>query len=266
MTEPGPEGGLSDGLLAGAGAALAGAVGLSLAAGLQVPLELAVKAAARELGVTAEALAATAAAGDRAAMEVLIEHAVVGETALWRHAEGLVALAARLAAVERPLRVWCAGCATGEEPYSLALALLDAGRDRDEDRILGTDISARALAKAWVGVYGSRATRKLPPALALRWLLPTEHGAQVDGRLARLVRFERHNLLDDPPGGHFDAVICRNVLIYFDPGVAASTLTRLAGAVAPGGHLLLGPVELPLARGLGFEWVERDGATLLRRP
>jgi chemotaxis protein methyltransferase CheR len=216
--------------------------------------------------VAPAALAAAAAAGDGDALGLLAEHAVVCETALWRHAEGLVALSGELAAAERPLRIWSAGCATGEEPYSLAMALFDAGRDHEEDRILGTDVSARALARAWVGVYGARATRKLPRALAERWLRPTEHGAQVDGRLARLVRFERHNLLDPPPGQHFDAVVCRNVLIYFDPEVAASTLARLASAVVPGGYLLLGPVELPLAAELAFEWVERPGATLLRRP
>ncbi len=260
--------GLSDGLLAGVAEALARSVGLSLAGGLQGPLGLAVNEAARELGRAPVALAAAVVAGDPEALQVLAEHALVGETSLWRHAEGLAALARALAEppVERPLRLWSAGCATGEEPYSLALALLDAGRDREEDRILGTDVSARALALAWAGVYGARATRKLPPALAARWLRPTDHGAQVDGRLARLCRFERHNLLDRPPGDDFDAVVCRNVLIYFDPAVAASTLVRLAGAVAPGGYLLLGPVELPLAGGLDFEWVERGGATLLRRP
>jgi chemotaxis protein methyltransferase CheR len=253
-------------LVAAAGAALARSVGLSLASGLQVPLGLAVKAAARELGLEPAALAEAAAAGEQAALEVLAEHAVVGETSLWRHAEGLEALAAELARVEGPLRVWSAGCATGEEPYSLALALLHAGRDREEDQILGTDVSVRALARAWAGIYGARATRKLPLALAERWLTPTENGAQVVGRLARFCRFERHNLLDQAPGHRFDAVVCRNVLIYFDPEVAASALLRLAGAVAPGGFLLLGPVELPLAGGLGFEWLGRGEATLLRRP
>jgi chemotaxis protein methyltransferase CheR len=257
---------LTDALLASVAAALAGSVGLSLAAGLEGPLGLAVKEAARELGVAPVALATAAVAGEGDAMEVLAEHAVVGETSHWRHSEGLVSLSAELAAAERPLRIWSAGCATGEEPYSLALALLDAGRDREEDRILGTDVSARALARAWVGVYGARATRKLPPALVARWFHATDNGAQVDGRLARLVRFQRHNLLERPPGEHYDAVVCRNVLIYFEPEVAASTLVRLAGAVAPGGYLLLGPVELPLAGGLAFEWVERGGATLLRRP
>jgi chemotaxis protein methyltransferase CheR len=266
MSDHGRDEELSDGLLARVATALAGSVGLSLAAGLQGPLELAVKAAALELGVEPLALAAAAAAGDQGSIDMLAEHALVGETSLWRHAEGLVALSAELADAEGPLRIWSAGCATGEEPYSLALALLDAGRDREEDRILGTDVSARALARAWVGVYGVRATRKLPPTLAARWLNPTENGAQVDGRLARLVRFHRHNLLERPPEGLFDAVVCRNVLIYFEAEVAAATLARLAGAVAPGGYLLLGPVELPLAVRLPFDWVERAGATLLRRP
>lgn len=253
-------------LVAAAGEALAGAVGLSLGAGLPGSLALAIKVAAQELGQRPAALAAAAAAGERGALELLAEHAVIGETAFWRHAEGLVTLAAELAGSEKPLRLWSAGCATGEEPYSLALALLDAGRDRQDDRILGTDVSARALGRAWAGVYGTRAVRKLPEPLARRWLQPTEHGAQVVERLARCCHFERHNLLDGAPGDHFDAVVCRNVLIYFAPEVAASALQRLAGAVAPGGWLLLGPVELPLAGGLRFEWVERGGATLLRRP
>ena len=257
---------LPDRLLAGVGAALARSVGLSLAGGLRGPLRLAVKAAALELGLSAAELAAAAEAGDGPALEVLAEHAVIGETSLWRHPEGLAVLAAELAAGEHPLRLWSAGCATGEEPYSLALALLDAGRDRDEDRILGTDVSARALAVARAGVYGARATRRLPPALAERWFLATGEGARVDSRLGRRVVFERHNLLDRPPGERFDAVVCRNVLIYFEEEVAAATLARLAGAVAPGGYLLLGPVELPLAGGLGFDWLERGGATLLRRP
>jgi chemotaxis protein methyltransferase CheR len=264
--EPASADELPDRLLAGVAAALARSVGISLAAGLEGPLGLAVKAAASELGVAPVALAIAAAAGERDALDVLAEHAVVGETSLWRHAEGLLALSAALAAAGPPLRIWSAGCATGEEPYSLALALLDAGRDHEEDRILGTDVSARALARAREGLYGARATRNLPPALAARWFHPVEAGARVDERLARRVRFERHNLLERPPEDRFDAVVCRNVLIYFDPEVAVAALARLADAVAPGGFLLLGPVELPLAGGLAWEWVERGGATLLRRP
>jgi len=256
---------LGDAELEAAGRSLARWAGLSLAAGLQGTLRQALAAAAQELGRPVSALATALAAGEATALEVVSEHALVGETSFWRHAEGLVALAARLAARPGPARVWCAGCATGEEPYSLALALLEAGRDLAGVRILATDLSRRALERARTGRYRSRDLRRLPAELVDRWFEPAEGGAQVAARVAGPVGFERHNLLDAPPPGPFDAVLCRNVLIYFEQDVARATLARLAGALAPGGLLLLGPVELPLATGLGFRLVEEGGATLLVR-
>jgi chemotaxis protein methyltransferase CheR len=258
-TPPGDE------ALEAAGQALARWAGLSLASGLKGTLRQAVQGAARELGVSPAGLAAAVAAGDAAATEALAEHAVVGETSFWRHAEGLVALARRLAARPGPLSAWCAGCATGEEPYSLAVALLEAGRDLAADRILGTDLSLPALAHAQAGLYRGRALRRLPRELAGRWLHASDQGARVDPRVAGPVAFQRHNLLDPPPPGPFDAVLCRNVVIYFEPEVARAALARLAGALAPGGILLVGPVELPIAAGLGLEQVEEGGATLLQR-
>lgn len=259
MTAPG------DAELEAAGGALARWAGLSLAAGLKGTLRQAVVAAAHELGLPPSALIEAVVASDAGALEVLTEHAVVGETSFWRHAEGLLALAARLAARNGPVRVWCAGCASGEEPYSLVVALLEAGRGVGADRILATDLSLRALACAQAGVFRARALRRLPRELAGRWFQAADGGAKVDARVAAPVTFQRHNLLDPPPPGPFDAVVCRNVLIYFEPEVAAGVLARLAGALAPGGLLLLGPVELPLASGLGLEFVEQGGATVLVR-
>jgi chemotaxis protein methyltransferase CheR len=262
MSEPG----LDAGLLAATAGALARAVGLSLADGLERSLERALQAAGRELGLSPGALAAAVRAGEPRAVEVLVEHAVVGETCFWRHPEALVVLAEELAGREGPLRTWCAGCATGEEPYSLAMALLDTGRDRADDAVLGTDVAARALAQAAAGRYQPRALRRLPPGLAGQWMRETPEGAEVSPRLAAMVRFERHNLLDAPPPGPFDAVLCRNVLIYFEAAAAAAALSRLVAALAPGGFLVLGPVELSLATGLPLEWVDRGGASLLRKP
>jgi len=80
------------------------------------------------------------------------------------------------------------------------------------------------------------------------------------------VELLRHNLVaEPPPGSGFDVVLCRNVLIYFDPVLAAEVLYRLLGATRPGGLLVLGPVELPLAAQVDVEWVEAEGASLLRR-
>lgn len=261
MTAPPP----ADEALEAAGQALARWAGLSLAAGLKGTLRQAVQGAAHELGVTPAALAAAVAAGDAPSTELLAEHAVVGETSFWRHAEGLVALARRLADRPGPLRIWCAGCATGEEPYSLAVALLEGGRDVAADRILATDLSLRALALAQGGLYRARSLRRLPSDLAGRWFQASDQGARVDARAAAPVRFQRHNLLDPPPPGPFDAVLCRNAIIYFEPQVARAVLARLAGALAPGGLLLLGPVDLPLADGLALRHLEEGGATLLER-
>jgi chemotaxis protein methyltransferase CheR len=261
VTGPAP----GDAELEAAGAALARWAGLSLVAGLKGTLRLAVQAAAGELSVAPAALAAAVASGDLEATEVLAEHAVVGETSFWRHAAGLVALARRLASWPAPLTLWSAGCATGEEPYGLGVALREAGRDRPEDRILATDLSVRALARAQAGVYRARALRRLPQELAGRWFHASDGGARVDARLAAAVTFRRHNLLEAPPPGRFDAVLCRNVLIYFEPEVAARALARLADSLAPGGLLLLSPVELPLATGLGLRMIEEGGATLLIR-
>jgi chemotaxis protein methyltransferase CheR len=249
-----------------AGLALARWAGLSLGTGLERTLRQALAATAAELRITPAFLAAAVSAGDQAATEALAEHAEVGETFFWRHPEGLRQLAAELAARPGPLRAWSAGCATGEEPYSLAVALLEAGRDGPDDRILATDLSARALARARAGRFETRALRHLPVALQARWFHVEGQVAQIDRRAAALVEFRRHNLLTPPPPGPFAAIACRNVVIYFEPEVAVAALRRLAGALEPGGLLLLGPVELPLGAGLGLEELEADGATLLRRP
>jgi chemotaxis protein methyltransferase CheR len=261
VTGPAP----ADEALEAAGRALARWAGLSLAAGLKGTLRQAVQSAAHEMGVAPAALAAAVAAGDGPSTELLAEHAVVGETSFWRHAEGLGALSRRLAGRPGPLRIWCAGCATGEEPYSLSVALLEAGRDLAADAILATDLSRRALARAQGGLYRARALRRLPRELAGRWFQASDQGARVDPQVAAPVAFQRHNLLDPPPPGPFDAVLCRNAIIYFEPEVARAVLARLAGALAPGGLLLLGPVDLPLAGGLGLRQVEEGGATLLVR-
>ncbi len=268
---------IDDAALEGIGRALERASGLALADGLRERLREALALAAEELRVRPPALARAVIAGEPGALELLAEHAVVAETHFWRQPEGLLALAALLAPLPRPLALWSAGCATGEEPYGLAIALLEAGRAGRGDRILATDLSARALARARAGRYGARALRHLPPALAARWLVAGDGGAgageppgggaaRVDDRVRALVEFERHGLLEPPPGGGFDAVVCRNVLIYFERPAAVAALARLLGSVRPGGFLVTGPVELALAAGLAAEAVEVGGATLLRRP
>jgi chemotaxis protein methyltransferase CheR len=246
--------------------ALAERAGVSLGEGLDHALLDGVHAAAAALGVSPAEIARRIVAREPDALAALVEHAVVGETAFWRHPEQLAAFGRLVRGATGPLRIWSVGCATGEEPYSVAVLLLEAGRRGAGDRILGTDVSSRALAAAAAGAYRARALRKLPRTLE-RWFEPGEP-RRVRPEVRALVSFARHNLVADPvpEGGGFDVVFCRNVLIYFSPETAAAALHRLVGALAPGGLLVLGPVEVPLAAPMGLEWVEGGGATLLRRP
>jgi chemotaxis protein methyltransferase CheR len=246
---------------------LADAAGLSLAAGLGPALEEGIAGAARALGEHPDALVRRVRAREPEAVRALVEWSVVAETSFWRQPEGLAALVRRLAPAPRPLAIWSAGCASGEEAYSLAIALLEAGRTGRGDRIVATDVSGRALARATEGRYAPRALRRLAPEIAARWFEAGE-SRRVKEEVRALVALEPQNLVADPPpaGAPFDAVVCRNVLIYFEPPTAAEVLYRLVGALRPGGLLVLGPVELPLAAALPLETIEDGGATLLRKP
>jgi chemotaxis protein methyltransferase CheR len=246
---------------------LAEEVGLSLADGLDHALGSGLDAAAAASGADAGALARRVVDRDPAAIATLVEHAAVLETTFWRHPEQLEAIASAVSARPGPVRIWSAGCATGEEPYSVAIALLEAGRHDAGDQILATDVSARALDAARAASYAERALRRLPLDVATRWLLPGKR-RRVSMRARALVAFEQHNLVRDPPpaAAPFDVVLCRNVLIYFEPETAAAVIDRLVAALVPGGLLVLGPVELPLAGALDLEWLDEHGATLLRRP
>jgi chemotaxis protein methyltransferase CheR len=256
---------------------LAEEAGLSLAGGLRAALRDALAAASGARGEEPDALAGRVIDRDPEAIAALVEHAAVPETAFWRHPEQLPALRAIAAAREGPLRIWSAGCATGEEPYTLALLLLEAGRAGRGDLVVATDVSRRVLAWARIGRSAPPILQKSPPELrklppdALEAALepPGPDGVRrIRPALRALVSFAPHNLVHDPPPAEapFDVVVCRNVLIYFEPAVAAAVLHRLAGALKPDGVLVLGPVELPLAAGAPLRVGSLAGATVLRRP
>jgi chemotaxis protein methyltransferase CheR len=189
----------------------------------------------------------------------------------------------------RALRLWSAGCASGEEAFSLAVicleALLAAGIAREtvgaialpadwRVEVLGTDVSRLALAQARTAIYETgrlSSFRAVPPPL-LRFFPAADGLAEgaAGNRAARedlrpLVRFERHNLMDEQPpaGGAFDVVACRNVLIYFAAEARARTLRMLEQAVRPGGLLLLGPTD-PAPSGR-FAPVHGERCVLYRR-
>jgi len=147
------------------------------------------------------------------------------------------------------VRVWSAGCASGEEAYTLALLAAEAfAPDPAPVEVLGTDISRAALATAEAGRYGARTVRGLAAPLRQRYLDRQADGSYLVGPALRgRVRFGRHNLARDPapPPGEpgFDLVACRNVLIYFDEPLVERVIGALERAVTPEGMLMLGVAD-----------------------
>jgi len=188
---------------------------------------------------------------DATRLERLIDEVSVKETFFLRHPEELAEAdwpthARRAAAAGRPVRVWSAGCSTGEEAYTLALLAAEALGSPAPLDVLGSDLSPSALATAERGRYGARSMRLLNPARRERWFTSGREWS-VGGELRALVRFIRHNLVADPfpPLGEppFDVVVCRNVLIYFDADTVARVIASLSQSLVPGGQLLLGTID-----------------------
>jgi chemotaxis protein methyltransferase CheR len=145
------------------------------------------------------------------------------------------------------LRILCAACSTGQEPYSLAMLLdeMNASGRRVDAEIVAVDLSDRVLEKARQGLYSQfEVQRGLPVTSLVKYFEKTGDLWRISDRLRAMVRFQRFNLLDDVRAlGKFDVVFCRNVLIYFDQGSKKQTLERIAGAMADDGFLVLGAAE-----------------------
>ena len=204
-------------------------------------------------------------------LDGLIDQVTVRETYLFRNPGELetidwpaMLVAARERGVDRP-QVWVAGCASGEEAYTVAIMACRALSRRDPPvRIVATDIAPAALRQAERGRCLAQDGDALRAAIGDRYLEPLPDGSlSVQRGLRSLVTFGRHNLVRDPPPspGDFDLVICRNVLIYFDADTTSSVATGLRAAVVPGGTLLLGAADrLAVALATGTHHPHAPGA------
>jgi chemotaxis protein methyltransferase CheR len=169
-----------------------------------------------------------------------------------------------LAAAHKRIRIWSAGCSSGEEPWSYAITVREAlGACTGVDvKILATDIDTQVLAHAAAGVYDED---RMEPVTAARRQRYFERGTgpnagkwRVGDELRSLVTFKQLNLFDAwPMKGPFDVISCRNVIIYFDVPNKAALLRRYHGLLAPGAHLILGHSESITAGVTGFELVGR---------
>lgn len=149
-------------------------------------------------------------------------------------------------AARRRLRIWSAGCSSGQEPYSIAMLFADepekwAGWNIE---ILASDISGAVIRKARKGRYSQfEVQRGLGIQQTIRWFEEDEDGWTVSDKLRQMVQFETRNLLDDPPHGPFDLVLCRNVLLYLNQERRRTAFDRIGSVIADDGALVLGAGE-----------------------
>ena len=147
---------------------------------------------------------------------------------------------------DEPIRIWVAGCSTGEEVYSIAMLLLEEPGEqpnRTRIQIFGTDIQERSLEHARSGIYSGSAVAGVSPERLKRFFVETDHGYQIQKSIRDLCVFARHDLTHDPPFSRLDLVSCRNVLIYMGPALQKRILSMFQYGLKPGGFLLLGNSE-----------------------
>lgn len=150
-------------------------------------------------------------------------------------------------ASKKHIRIWCAACSTGQEPYSIAMILKEEAHKLAGWRvdILATDLSREVLERARQGIYNPfEVKRGLPPNMLNKYFKPLGDNWQIDAGIRSMVTYQEFNLLNSMMGlGKFDVVFCRNVLIYFDQETKAVVLNNIARLIPPDGFLYLGGTE-----------------------
>lgn len=213
----------------------------------------------------------------------LINRLIVNETFFFRNAPQFTALRDHIlpSLIQKRrdsgqlfLRFWCAGCATGEEPYSLAILLYEALPDISHWNIMlmATDINRHSLAYAAKGIYGDRSFRsETPPYIRKRYFRPHDRAAELMPEIRQMVRFFYHNLSEDnyPSASTYtlglDLLMCRNVTIYFPQETTRQIVQRFRACLVDDGWLIVGHSEPHLSLYAGFEVRNFEGTVIYQK-
>jgi chemotaxis protein methyltransferase CheR len=233
----------------------------------------------QKLGLNSVSAYLRAIVAQSAEMEALVNAFTINETYFYREESQLAALDRFLLPLvvsnRRPgdlVRIWSLPCATGEEPYSIAIWLLENWPmvDAWHIEIVGSDIDTDALALARAGSYGERALARLPAGIRERYFLPDEgQQRKIIDDLKESVLFTQVNLIDPASMATerpFDIVFCRNLLIYFDDAARQVAAANLFNRLRPGGFLCLSHTESMARIDDRFEMVRFGDAIVYRRP
>lgn len=227
--------------------------GQELDAGREWRIETALKPVLRERGLdTLDQLAAALlAAPDKAVGDQIVDALLNQETSFFRDAAVLDMVAQAVATLQLPrlnrrIRIWSAGCSSGQEPLSLAMLFAEQpGGDEMAPEIIATDISEASVTRGRAGRYSQfEIQRGLSVRRMMQWFETIGEDWVARPELVRRVQFRQLNLVADPlPVGRFDIILCRNVLLYFGPAMRRHVFSRLAQVLRPGGLLVLGAGE-----------------------
>jgi len=209
--------------------------------------------------------------------EALLENLLTQETSFFRYPAVYEALETKILPEiqerkfwenPRTLRIWSAGCSTGEEPYSIAITLCEALKFAEawEIEILATDISRRALRHAEKGAYSKRSLQEVSLGRLENYFTATKHGYHVKPRIRRMISFVQMNLSDSVYVGKVDVIFCMNVLMYFSEERRLQILRRYYDALEPGGYFLLGHAETLTNVPVKFEPVVLGDCRMYRKP
>jgi len=209
--------------------------------------------------------------------EALLENLLTQETSFFRYPAVYEALETKILPEiqerkfwenPRTLRIWSAGCSTGEEPYSIAITLCEALKFAEawEIEILATDISRRALRHAEKGAYSKRSLQEVSLGRLENYFTATKHGYHVKPRIRRMISFVQMNLSDSVYVGKVDVIFCMNVLMYFSEERRLQILRRFYDALEPGGYFLLGHAETLANVPVKFEPVVLGDCRMYRKP
>lgn len=213
----------------------------------------------------------------RAELDEAIDIVTVNETYFYREHHQLTALQYEIIPLLRTpplcrtnISIWSAGCSTGEEVYSVAIAMSEAGLSIGTDvRIFGSDISRKCIAHARRGIYGPAAFRTIPAHIKRKYFVEHADGLHVTEEIRPSCHFGHLNLLDPAKAsvvGRVDIILCRNVLIYFDDVSRRRAIDMLYDRLLPGGFLLLGHSESLLNVTTAFELVHLRDDLVYRKP
>jgi chemotaxis protein methyltransferase CheR len=243
----------SDRSLAALTALLEARTGQQLASYRAWRIDTALKPLVRDRGLESIDRLVVAMLHDRSLADAAVDALLNQETSFFR--DGAV-IDGVVAGLDRRARVWSAGCATGQEPLSLAMAFADRHEldGTPMPDIVGTDVSTQGIARAREGRFTHfEIQRGLPIRRMIRWFEERGEDWVAKPELTAAVTFRRHNLVADSAPGRFDVVLCRNVLLYLSPAAKGHVFARLADALRPEGLLVLGAGETVIGQTDRFE-------------